>query len=347
MKLFIVKLFSVLLIFSSCSRVKLEKFDSFNKYEQLTGKIIGTDDKYKRAILHYHDSLLLLTNTPENKYQLHIYDNEYNKLKSDIEIGNGPGQLINPFIAKINDRDKFLYYMDMARRKIFKYNIDSLIRNDNYYTKDFIKTPKRTRAIVDFNIVNDSTNSFLDFESNDNLISFFSSNGKRKDYAVRDKIKMYDKVEELNGHPIATYGYDKHPTKNLYCIVYRFSDVVAIVDEAGNVYNAIQGPDNINQKPNRRDRSIVTTYTNVKCDSNYIYCLYKKRGKEFTQRNKNEYYGAKALHIFDWEGTPVACVDFDYSVFSYVINKRENKIITMSTDNGELIEYHFNFNTLL
>jgi len=340
----IIIFFSVL-AFVSCTGKKENYFSSFRKNIDLQGEITNLEIPFSAGYLFLYDSLIIVTNTLGKIRYIHLFNRkDFKYLTSSGVIGRGPGEIINPFFAILDNNMGVIWCMDHGRRKILRFPIDSIMNNTDFLPSYGLPVPARKHIIIHYEPYNDELFSFYD-DDPDILISFFNQKGEILDsLQIVNKIEKHIQSDPASSQNIVSYHYTFHPLKNKIAIAFRFSDILAIVDNKGNIINFIQGPNIINQTPSYTDPDLILTYFDMFSDENNIYCLYNGEKKQIVDTNGNPIHTfPKKLHVFDWKGKPVALINFEFSVTSLVIDRQYKRIITFSPEVGDIVCYELPF----
>lgn len=335
-------LFLILIVFviTACNRTGNNHFAKFPSEYYLEGKRIKTEIPFKFGSLYLFDSLLIVTNTPDNKKYIHLYNRtNYKYISSSAVIGKGPGEISNPFLAVLDKPERVIWCMDHGKKRIYKFPIDSILIDSDYIPSYYVHIPSEKRLIIVYAPFNNKLFSFLNNEYN-TLISFFDHKGKISDSLnIINNIKYYKDSQELENSYKVLYNFNFNPSKDKIVIAFKYSSIIKILDNNGNILSSMQGPDKINGDPLAPLTESVLAYFDIRSDKNYIYCLYQ--GGERT-KNENGMLISNfphSLFIFDWDGNPLARINFKHSVSSFEIDQQYNRIITFSPDFGDFVVY--------
>ncbi len=336
-----ISLLSLCLFFLfSCSENSVNiKFTKFPNEYSLKATDISLDEFYKHGRLHFYDTLTIITNTPGDKKQIHIYNKNFKYITSSGAIGRGPGEITNPFLATLDDENGVIWFLDMGKKKILKFPLDSMLINPRFLPTEAIPIPSEIPIILGYASIGENLFSFSNIFSNSVLIAFQNKKGDIIDSLEIVKSNQLKNLDNISPkQPLATYMYKKHPNKNLFAIGYRFSDIIAIINAKGEVIAISQGPDMINQVPDASKRDQLSTYTDIQCDENYIYALY--RGDHVFDDNMNLVV-PKTIHVFSWDGTPVAKLNIEHSGVALTIQNNPKSFFTFSMSTGGIVSYNF------
>ncbi len=338
LKLFI-HLLVILAFVVSCNR-KHEKI-TFSKFEQEYNVLAANGnikENFIHGILYAYDSLYIMTNTPNNNHQIHVYNRTFEHITSSGITGRGPGEITNPFLATLDNDNGIIWFFDMGRKELLKYPVDSILLNPGFLPTKSVPIPEDIPVIIRYKPQGVELFSFANIASNDILISFFNHEGEIIDsnQIVRsEKLRNLDNLNQ-DAHILATYIYDKHPQKDLYVIAYRFSDIITVVDSKGGVVAINQGPDLIDQIPDVLNDDQKLTYADLRTDENYIYALYLGD----LRINKNQQPNLPtSIHIFDWNANPIARLNLDHPIPGFTKCDNLNRLISFSLISGDIVYY--------
>jgi len=315
------------------------KFSKFDREYSLQARVISTADVYQDGLFCFYDTLAILTRIFNKENQIHIFDEEFNFISSAGKKGKGPGEISNPFFATVDQEQGLLWYLDMGKKKMHKFPIDSLLRNPEYLPIDSqaIPVPGDIPILLQFYPHKEGLFSCANYFSDTDLISFFNHNGKVIDsLGIKKEERLLNLNSKEKGIPKVTFLYQKHPIEELYVSVYKYSDVVVVVDKDGNVKAMSQGPDMINQNPNALKENYKSTYTFVDCDEKYIYALYQG---DYVLDKDMKPNCAHTIHVFNWKGKEIAKLKLDHPIATFSIQDEHKKIIAYSQSIGEFISF--------
>lgn len=327
-----------LFVFSCKEKQKINNFDKFPKEYSLKAEVIPINEFYKHCNFNFYDTLVFFTNTPKNSNKIHIYNKNFNYISSSGASGRGPGELSNPFFASVDKKNGVLWFLDMGKKKIFKFPIDSILKNHTFLPSETeaVAVPDKIPILLQF-YPEAKIFSCANYLSDTILISYFNKKGKVVDSL---EITKADIINDLNSKakrvPKVTFLYKKHPQKDMYAIVYTYADKVAIIDKNSHVVAISQGPDMIEQKIGANTSILMHTYADVQCDENYIYALY--RGSKITGNDNRPVYAQK-IHVFNWEGKPIARLNLDHPLATFGYQQSMKRFISFSQLTGEIVAY--------
>ncbi|MGC9342344.1 MAG: BF3164 family lipoprotein [Bacteroidales bacterium] len=323
------------------------EFKSFPKKYNLNGLIVETEEKYKGGYVETFDSLLILTNTPNNKCQIHIFNkNTFEYISHGGITGRGPGELANALLGVLDTGENCIWIPDYASKKISKFEIDSIINNNAYLPESRIPLPENLILIFYLPLGN-RLFSASSFEPG-KLIIFFNYEGKIIDsLAIEDKINLYES-EGFQSSPnriINYYTYTIHPDFKKIALAYSYSDHMIVINTKGDIINKTYGPNKIFQFPNPGNPDRITTNSFIKSNEDMIFCLYNGKRKFDVETNLIPTFG-NHIHIYDWDGHPIADLELQFDAMSFALDFTSNRIITYSPEANTFVCYNFNINDL-
>ena len=337
--IYIIIIISSLLFLSSCKKNIGKSFNKFPVSYTLKGKKADDNFIFKTGLVDVYDSLLIITSTPQTTQCIHVYNkNTFQHMISTGDIGKGPSEIINPGLGCVDKQNGIIWYRDMGRQKIWKYEIVKMLTEKNHKPVQFIPLPPG-HFFIQFESSAMNTISFANTDENI-LISYFNQKGEIIDSLnVEDKICLYGRTTEDSRKFILNYFYTDHPFKKLHAIAYRFADVFAIVGQKGNVISIVRGPDHFQQNPdyNKLDQTIA--YSGIYSNEKFIYCLYSGKKRMEEKDGEMVVNQEKTLHVFNWNGEPVASVNLEYSAMSFDIDEQNNRLVTFAAETGGIVYY--------
>lgn len=326
------------LLSGSCKQeAKQGTFRHFPAEYSLHPKFIELDEMYVGGSVMIYDTLYFLTNTPNDTFQIHIYNQNFKYLGSGGMVGKGPGEIINPFMTRIDRQEGVLWFADMGRQELLKFPVDTLVKNHQFLPWETVPIPEDLWFITLYDPLPDNLFSFADYQSTYDIISFFNKDGERID-SLRitrnpDLLNLKSRYEQ---DVIPTFSYEFHPEKDIFALAYVYSDILVILDSKGEIITMVQGPDEINQVPDVRDDNRIWCYSQMQVDERYIYLLYRGKPIIDAQRNLNI---PNQIFVFDWNAQPVASLLLDHPISRFTLDKVSRKFISLSIETGDIVIY--------
>lgn len=330
-----------LIAFSICScslkdtNIRISFSDNFS-----VKGIIGSEIYSEMAGISIFDTVVVVNgfNLSVNQHILSFYNLSSTELiKRCLTVGNGPNEIKVPGLVKISG--DYLFLHDFISKKLYEFNVDYLlfsneIQPDNIYSLD------ENAFFIDYLPDDEFLISYANRSHSDVLISFMNKEGLSvESNNIIDEIKPYDCFVDADlKRSMGLFSYAIHPFKPLYAFAFRFNNTFAITNNNGNVLVKLEGERVIQKTLQLNMQSWFEAYGVIKCDENYIYCAYK--GVKFDRNNpKQEPVYAKNIHIFSWDGNPIANIELDHPLQDFDISCDQKKIIIISQRTGTIVTY--------
>lgn len=343
----LISLLAYLAVSCTINDKSIIEFKSFPKKYNLKGIIVETKEIYKGGFIETLDSLLILTNTPDNKYQIHVYNKStFAYMGRGGITGRGPGELTNALLGVLDTCENCIWIPDYATKEISKFEIDSILNNNTYLPETSILFPENL-ILIFYQPLGNGLFSATSFEPGE-LIIFFNYEGLLIDsMTIENKINLY----ESEGFISNTYGivnyytYTIHPDLKRIAIAYSYSDHMIVINSEGDMLYKTYGPNNILQSPDKRNPDRIVTNSFVKSNEDMIFCLYNGKRKFDLETNFIPTFG-NHIHIYNWDGHPIADLELNYDAMSFALDFNTNRIITYSPEVNTFVYYYFNINDL-
>lgn len=328
---------AILLLVSFCSMIpqscNYNDSDIFPKTISLTGSIPEIEKVFLQGAVHIYDSMLILSNTPMSKEQIHLFNkNTYKYICSTGRTGRGPGEISNPFSTDIEEGNGVFWFMDQGKKRLWKFNIEDILISSNYRPVEYIPIEAR-QIIINFSYYKDTLFYYID-EDPSILASFFDMDGHLlEDFQLHNKIDLYgsEEISYQNRRTLLYYFINHHPAKQLFAVTYRYSDLIVVIDNKGNIkYSSrdlnhdLNIPDLNSDKKNR-----LVSY--VRSNERFIYRLYNSNAQNYESIKD---ILMKEIHVYDWEAKPIAKLNLDHEVFSFDIDYENGRIVAFSKEAG-------------
>jgi hypothetical protein len=328
----------IIVFFLSCGEENSSKtFNRFPLNYILQPEFIALEENYVHGSVLVYDTLYFLTNTPNDTFQIHIYNKSFSYLGSGGRIGNGPGEIINPFLTRIDQKSGTLWFADMGRQELLKFPIDTLVKNYRFSPNESVPIPDDLWILISYDPLDENLFRFEDYQTSSALISFFNDRGERIDSLKVTRNPMLENLESKQDQSyLPTFMCEFHPEKDLIALGYRFSDILAILNTDGEILFIVQGPDDINQLPDLSDDNQINCYAHIQVDENYIYMLYNGKPSFDAQQNLNV---PDRIFVFNWEGKPVASFMLEHPIPQFTLDKVNKRLVAMSITTGDVVFY--------
>lgn len=321
-------------------------FSKFPNTVNLTGNPIRINNQFKGCFPNCLDSLLILTSIQGLKKQVLIYNlNTFNYLGNAINLGRGPNEISSIGHIIIDKNKRIIWCQDLVKRSLWRFVIDSILLKEDYFPLYSSKIPD-IPALLQLGTYNDSIFSFTGNDP-DKLISFFNFQGEIIDTLnIENKINLYqsNELSYETKNFTAYYTYLINEITGRIAIIYKFSDVIVILDKDGNIIKKLFGPGHINQIPDYHSNQIITNSVSI-CDNDYIFCLYRNN-KLFDDTDIRPIF-SNEINIYSWDGEPLLKIHCDHTIMTFTIDHENERIITFSPDMDELMSYDFPIKKIL
>lgn len=332
MKYYLIIFFAI--TFISCEQKRNNTFEKFPNEYKLQG-IVENEILYELGKLEVFDTLLVVAGVNINMGGeiTTIYNlNNMDEITQAIMVGDGLNEVNFPTGARVEFGNVYVY--DMARKKLYQYDILDLID----------KNEKRIEYDIDDDLM------FLSFQPEQeyliscpnrldpkSLLTYIGYDGQIKK-SIPNKTKAYPgDIDEGAFQSFALHSYAKHPTKELYAFSFRFTDKVFVIDSTGEIINSCQGPIFLEQTPSTNENQIEA-YRTTRCNNDFIYASYLGEKLSYSDNNSLPELSIK-INIFDWDCQPVAQLILDHDVMDFDIDEKNNKLITWCPTTGTIVTY--------
>jgi len=311
-------------------------FNSYsnNSYEfplkiSLRGKVISNPDLNFPLTLEVIDTFIIIFERPfQSKFIKILSKESYHLITSTGIIGRGPGEIVNPAVHTADDKNRLFWISDWGTYKIWKFPLDSVIRNSSYIPSYYIPISPRLMPLINLKCFTPELFAYTGFNE---LISFIDHEGVTIDsLGIRNNLKI-DFWDEKTVSDIP-YIINFHPQKNKIAIASRNLNFLAAIDINGQELFSVNGSD-IKHKTIETDWDRIVTYVDVATNDKYIFCLYSGRemGVWNKERTKHIPNYPNNIYVFNWKGKPIANIELDHPLFSIAVDGRKG-IFGIATD---------------
>jgi len=320
-------------------------FDSFPEEKAIEGKICEMEKlPLKLVQIEIVDSLIVAFDYYRKDKRLFIFNaNNFNLIEDAGVIGNGPRELSRPYCFDIDKKNKIIWMGDRGKLKIFGFSIDSIIQSEKKlpsFERNISKNKKYLTCIRYYNDTLLAVTSYLS-KGKPNLVELINQKGRIVDSLGAYPQKRKKEEPKFGFSMIWEHNFRVLDNKNIL-VAFRNLDKIMQIDSEGNTVFISTGPDNIKHKRMFHKNKIwiqlgtsLRGYgTSYKHDK-YIYCLYSGEST-FTSEDYNarqQYY--KHIHVFDEKGKPVIRYNLNHEIRDFVIDKKNNRIVGISTSTPE------------
>lgn len=312
MKMFLITI-SVIFI-CSCTTSPTEK------HQNSRNNIINVQDKVKEIIIdeplissyssmYMMDKYLIITDWKAYDKQIHLFDkNSFQHLISTTRIGQGPNEIthINGIIP--DEKHGKFYAIDGGKRKLFSYDIDSLLMNENYSFTT--KTDLIWDYPANFVYVEDTFTiaQMADFNS--------TGEGKLSTGIWNLRTGEYNKGYEHPSIEESIFQFAASPNAGIYVVCYSYYDLMTICDLSGNLKYNIYGP-----KWSDKSRDFKYTSMGACIGGDKIFTLYSGE-----RRNEPGSY-PMLINVFDINGEYLKTLYIGYKQTGICYDEENHRLI--------------------
>ncbi len=303
-------------------------------------KIIDIDPQviFGYALLDIADSILIIHDMDAKAGKsIHIFNkNTFSYLSGTGTIGRGPSEIASPGRIGINHKDKILWVQDMGNKVMWKFPIDSILKNP-----DFKPTYK-----IDL-----SYDSFLErFELLNDSIAI----GKAVQIKNAHWTMAMSKLN-FNTNEIEKFGYE-HPeaidrksnsmfalsaAHNRYVNCYTLCDLLTICDMDGNLRYNVYGPGGM-----ENEGLSYSYYNGVQIVDKYIIASYIGDIGVIDHHGTLVGNSPSKFVIYNLDGQYLKTIEIGYKFSSFCIDKENSRIILYFFDRyPELGYFEYDLNS--
>lgn len=290
------------------------------KYQKSRNNLVNVHDKIKELIIddplisgysnmYIMDKYLIITDWRAHDKQIHLFDKkDFRHLTSTTRVGQGPNEIIHINAIIPDEKHGKFYAIDGGKRKLFSYDLDSLLADNNYSFT--------TKADLVWNYPANFT--YVEDTFTIAQMADFNANGEGKLSAGIWNLSTgtYKKGYEHPSVEENIFQFAASPEANLYIICYSYYDLMTICDINGNLRCNIYGP---KWKDKSRDFKYFSMGSCIGGDK--VYALYS--GKE---RNRRDNYPEQII-VFDTEGNYLKTLNVGYKLIGLCYDKDNYRLI--------------------
>ena len=279
------------------------------------------------------DSLIIVSDSYGNAGDdyIHIFKKyTYESVLSVGKRGKGPKELTNPIRFLINRKKNCLWVFDLGKRKIWEYNIDSLINQPDYKPHTHMNIGAEMGMV--YELTNWGDTIVMGDGKGNSLVKFAYDGGKTiKDYGT-EHVKKGNKSERVYSKTLRK-KMCVNEEYNRLILGYRYYNRLSVLNNKGELLWSMTGKDNF--KPRFKGLSPtdskVAYFSTVSFD-NYILGLHSgKKIGEFERGKLNPNY-AESIHVFSLEGEVLGKLNLDREIYTMALDKENKKIIGFEPD---------------
>ncbi|MBR1941495.1 MAG: hypothetical protein IJ845_09215 [Bacteroidaceae bacterium] len=267
--------------------------------------------------------------------------------------GQGPKEVLSKFPFITSDKDIKLY--DSNKQRLVQFDIPNILQGETGVTDVIFKSEEEGyfSRLIDFPECDVMIGTGIYDKGRFCLIS---RDGRVLSYA--EDYPMENEGAELPSWVLfSAYqgAMDRQPTGNRFAVVTLTGELMQVYELDYNTkqlkqikFNCNSYPhfstygegEDVNYMPNRRTK---WGYEGMYVTDKYIYALYS--GKPYYDSNNQLNSGADKVHVFDWDGNPVVCLNLDRE--ARIITGTDDTLyakIVLSDGGYEIREYKLDFN---
>ena len=269
------------------------------------------------------DKYLIIKDPYSFDKMIHLFDkNDFSYITSTGERGPGPDELTSPADIGFNATNRKLYVSDHAKYQFFFFDLDSVLADPHYISKERLKFD-RSQLPIELQYINDTLS-----------IGYFVLPVSNSDFrpAVGKWNMSTDEVTILNTHDHPEIqrkraSFAASLEHGMFIEGYRHHDLMSICDLDGNLKYYIYGA-----KWDNRTQNKVIFYTKIIFCKDKIVALYGDGDDNFIHDKEgirsNE---ATKLIIFSISGDYIQTLELGYKTLDICYDRDNNRII-MSID---------------
>jgi hypothetical protein len=312
------------------------------KHQNKRNHIVNVQEKVKEIVIEdvlinrnariyiFNQYLIIQDNLEYNDKFIRIFDK--NNFKYITGIGNrgpGPYEIATPGLIEGNEDERVLYVADYGQFKILRYELDSVLANPDYVSKEYRKI---NPAIIPRHYIT----------INDTLsIGHFFRPTEGSDYSiVAGKYNMLTgEITLLNAHEhpqigIKRSGFTASLEYGIYIECYWHNDLMAIYDLDGGIKYYVYGRKwDTDSKKGR-----ILFYGDVKICKDKIVALYADGGDNYIYNQTGAIVDGNfqtQFIIFDINGDYIQTLETGHQISRFCYDKDNNRII-MAFQNDEI-----------
>jgi len=326
------------IIFASCSKDPC--LSLFKDEKVIQSEIINFKDKFPLAnpfLLTKIDSFIILADVYDKKLFtiINLYDKNIYRFG---RIGHGPGEfLIGSFVCGFNEK-KDIYFYNPSFRKLYKANINNIIKYTNYNPIEILSFNKQNISKLD--LINDSLFIVQGKFGNYRLV-LLNNKGKILDSTLQ--YPEYKKTINPIFYELAFQGKVSVNSKSLKFvhITYKSSNIgfykiinnkivvikeiflknpsMKLINLSGNIMTCLP------------DKNCIHGYLDVYTSNNFVYAIYNNKKVS----EENNLLSSNVL-VFDWDGKPIKILKLDKKVSFICASDDDSFIYAISYENEKI-----------
>ena len=248
------------------------------------------------------DSFLIVSDHESLEHPINIFDKKtFKHIVSFGTIGQGPKELTEAGDISFNKKTQELYVNDWGKRCVWSFQIDSVIKDENYEPTEKFKLYGEHLPFDD-HFMNDSISySVFMTPDQEDAFNFYDMTGIVNFKTGETDIKYYNREEFHRKQYFLAVSF----TDSLYAECNSLFDIISIFDLNGNLLRTIYGPQWGTDYLACFNRSIYT--------KDYLFCHYDGNlYEEFVKSSKCMIFTKMGDYIATLEtGYRITCISYD------------------------------------
>ncbi|MFP4019945.1 MAG: BF3164 family lipoprotein [Bacteroidales bacterium] len=337
-------IFILICISTQCdNKHEYKKFKNFSRTISLNSKSYENQIKISNIVGIIDSIIVVKTGLDEYQYKL-LNKNNFSFITQTGKKGKGPKELIGTINGNLDTINNYMYCASRSKLKIFRFDIDSLLKSNNYLPAIHTEIPEEFSHVSKINVINDSVVLGAGLTAYNIHIIDKEKNTLEKFARLPEKPKNIKSIHHSNLYNnIMSYN----PKNKLIAMGYIKFDTLSGYDIKGKEIFQTVGPDFI-QSDYKTQYKIKSknAFKSIRTDNKNIYALYSGKHKIEKLSDANNLTDAKVIqpntiHVFDWQGNPKLKIKLDKSINDFVIDKETNRLIGISSDDQSFVVYDF------
>ncbi len=327
---------TLFLLYCTKNNNSIKVFNEFPQEYKLKNTEINTPSiLYMIGEIELLDSVLIAMDLQSDNFFRVFKLPDINYLGSYIRRGHGPNEetFIDPYFRQLQENN-FMYYNSISI-KTAKFDLDSseILIVENY------NLPNNLMDLQCPFILNNQIIGWNPYESNNKEFLSYNLISKEINPFGAKNIEFKNRIRASNDKWLFAKIVSIKPDKSQFAVVYDKFPILRIYKENGELENEIRYKNGqifpkalMSKKASKSELNQITqNYRKVKTTNKYIYALYI--GKTNKELNIEE-YGlddfSNEIHVWDWNGNPVAKLSLDKNYFSFCVTQDDKYLICSS-----------------
>ena len=293
---------------------------------------IKPDVLYGKSLLYIIDDYLVLNEVASKTSKcIHILDkNTFRHIISTGLMGRGPGEISVPGNIGIDRDNKILWVPDFGNKVIWKFPLDSVLKNEDYLPSENIKISDEL-FIDRFDILNDSifigkAVRYLDDNSYITIMSKLNiRNNVVQEFGYANPRIEDDKAISLFALSIAD---------NIYVNSYFKYDLITICNLEGKLLYNVYGPEGLNNDGNKK-----SYYFGIEIADGKIFASYINDLAVVNDGNRPKGNSPSKLLIFNTRGDYLFTIETGDKFSYFCVDEDNNRIIAYFDGREEALGY--------